>query len=670
MASKVGEVFVELKLKGAKAAKDLSKFKQNTKDAGQAADKTKAKTKQLGRTLKRTGQLAAQAGGRIKQGMKVAGVALAGGVIAAFLFAKAWSASTDELQKAAQQVDSTANELQKLAFAADLAGESGDAVRNSIKQFARLSVDAREKGVTPFSTALFQLGLSLDELDDKTFTEKMGLIGDRLNLIEDDSTRTSLKLRIFGRDGQKIGNTLAGGAKGIKAATDEVERLGATLSKEALKASADFNDESARLAITLTGVKNVIAEELVPAVTRGITVSRKWLLANRDLIAVKLKAFLLGAVKVLETIVPLIQKAADNVVKFVNSLGGFENSLRTVIGVLGAFKIAAAGAFGAAAPWLAGILLAVTAIDALISSMQAARDEARKFAKEKTVTDIEKFGGAFTEDVNLIKTERGRTILALKRQRAIFEAEQKETLKQIQEFEAKDAGQPLALKGEGVAQRRRKEAGFQERVATAERQIESFNRIIQDQFIELKKEQRKAGVERTRREKIATEAGAGRGSVATIEQIKEFQRLGILFTRGKATQGQETRLRQLAKITNLPIPPAKVKDPFADPTGAGAGAGERTREKTPLELVNELTRSGAGAAITNLQPTGPGTVVNHNNFSVNLESDIDIILNGGRELPRDGTMREVAAMLKESAVDAVHEVVNQAFQVQRRQVIG
>jgi hypothetical protein len=396
-----------------------------------------------------------------------------------------------------------------------------------------------------------------------------------------------------------------------------------------------------------------------------ITKFRMWILQNRELIATRLKDFLVSAVKIFRELVPLVSKIVSGISGFVESLGGIEPALKAVTGAFVAFEIVALGVFGAAAPWLVGIALAITALSILTSKAKAAREEVDKFADVKTLSETEIGGGKDIARDKLEQTEQGRTIINLRRQRDEFEQAQekaKAELKRLDEEQDQailrgpatrggDFSRQLAKKGESREQ-------FERDVRSSQTNIEAINRIIDRQTAEFRKDSAAKG----------RAAPAETDDPEKLELIKERQRLAIRFTRGELSKDEMNRFRKLSDELGVKIP-TKVDDPFAAINGGGSKGKKGKPEKTALELVNALTQGGA-TAVSQLQPTGTGTVVNHFNNTLNFNAEVVNNLQAGNDVPRDGTVRDVAEMLKATSTDALSDMVDQAFQMQKRQVIG
>lgn len=654
MAQKVGDVFAELRLKADKAEADLKDFRKQLKGASGDMGKGEKRTKTFGQSLKKLGGQAKKAGGLVAKGMAIGTAAITAGALVAFSFTKRWAEATDTMGKLSSQINITAAELQGLKFAAELSGESGETVTNAIKQFARLSIDAREKGLTPFSTALFQLGLSFKDLDDKTFTEKFGLIADRLNNVDKSALKTALTLRLLGRSSERLGNTIKLGSKGINAATAEVSALGGSLTDEALVAAANFNDEMLRLTTTVTGIKNLIGTRLTPVITRMVTRWRTWILANRQLVATKIEKFLSAAADAAIRLIPEIVSLAESVIGLVDGLGGIEQVLKVAIGGLALFKIAFIAALGPAGPIAAaigGVILLMDTLSARIETAKRKQEELHNSAlRSKTLLDDPDF-----DPKTLTSDAQRKRIQNLDREQKLLK-QQLATRKQLRDAIPKDQSIISKTGNLSFVQSPKALADFDRVTSEIRRDIVQVTQKISsivaaDQARDLRSQAKKSTrseAERKRREPL----------------IREFQKLSPQFVRGKLKGAQLKKFLALAADLEIDIP-KKIDDQFADKKGSG---GATDKPKTAAELIQEALGGGGRLNVGGLVPSGPGTTINHNNFTINLApADIDIIV---KDLPQNASAMDVASKLRDVLRGAVADVVRQTYDTQVRQVVG
>lgn len=143
----------------------------------------------------------------------------------------------DTIDKASQRVGITAENYQKLAYAADLSGVSTANLETAAKKLASS-----------------QPGAALDET----------LI--RLAGITDESKRAEEAQKLFGKSAYNLTPLLNAGSDGIKSMMTECENLGLVISNDGVAAGAQFNDTMTKLKDTAASLGNMLGVQLFPIV--------------------------------------------------------------------------------------------------------------------------------------------------------------------------------------------------------------------------------------------------------------------------------------------------------------------------------------------------------------------------------------------------------------------
>lgn len=308
---------------------------------------------------------------------KAGGVALAGlavvtaGVVA---FAFKWSAAVDDIGKTSRKIGIASDELQKLRFAAELSGASGEQLTTSIRFMLQGMFDARTKGIGPFKEGLDEIGLSVADLEGKNLQEKFGTLADAINLVPDPLDRTAIRLKLLGRQGGvALGELLNSGSKGIKAMTDNAEELGGVIGEKGFKAAADFNDAWTRVKFTFGGLVDTFQSEMVPAITGVMDLVRDFIVANKDLINTKLEEWVGNVVSKLQNInEDDVKKAFKKITDAVELLVKAVKAVLIVVGgLVKGFKFLVDHAGGVAGA-LGVISIAMVALTATVVALGAA----------------------------------------------------------------------------------------------------------------------------------------------------------------------------------------------------------------------------------------------------------------------------------------------------------
>lgn len=362
-------------------------------EVGVDATQANAAAAKLEKRLEKTEKSAVKMG----QGFKNLGKMLAGFAVAAVgagtalfgLVNKATSAG-DAIGKQAKQAGLGTTEFQKLGFAAERSGTNIDTMSRAVRNQSRFMRDASFNAVTPFTKALAEVGLTLEDLQAQTtVTDRLGLIGDALNGVEDEARKVDLAMKLVGEEaGPRLLPLLAEGSKGIRALGDQFEQLGGVISEDAIRQSEEFQDVITNATATVKGLAVELATDLIPDLTDFINTTRDAIKENRDLIRTKVREFFKGLVKVLKDLRPVF----DAVVKGVSLLAQNLDVLIGIVvgkGLVSALMGAAGGftAMGVGANAALGPIGAISgALAVLIPlAIKAGNELGDVLAKDKTI---------------------------------------------------------------------------------------------------------------------------------------------------------------------------------------------------------------------------------------------------------------------------------------------
>jgi hypothetical protein len=191
-------------------------------DASRKFNKAGGSAKAFGKTLKSVGTSFLAVG------------AAAG---AAFVAVDRLATIGDDIGKGAKKIGVTAEEFQKLAFAARRSGASAGNINAAFKRMSSTIFDA-ERGIKESSDALDELGLSVDDLKGKAPERQFSIIAERLNAIEDATTKAALAQDVFGRAGTELIPMIAN----YKSLAAEAEKVGLITNKN-VEAAEKFKDQ-------------------------------------------------------------------------------------------------------------------------------------------------------------------------------------------------------------------------------------------------------------------------------------------------------------------------------------------------------------------------------------------------------------------------------------------
>src|SRR4051812_29392064 len=199
-----------------------------------AIDKTAAVLKRVAAKFKSVGDAINSIG--------IKTLAAGGTLTAPFIAAtKIFADMGDEINKASQRTGIAVEELSALKYAADQSGSSLGDLEVSLKKMSVLITNAREGQKQAIET-LSKLGLTFDDLKDRTPDVQFKVIADNLAKVTGATTKASLAIDVFGKSGTQLLPLLADGEKGLQSREDRASDLGLIFSQEDANAATKFGD--------------------------------------------------------------------------------------------------------------------------------------------------------------------------------------------------------------------------------------------------------------------------------------------------------------------------------------------------------------------------------------------------------------------------------------------
>lgn len=204
-------------------------------------------------------------GQTLGKGLKAAGLAAVAGVGAFAVALKSSIDSIDELNRSAQQIGVTTEELSKLAYAGELADVSLDTLTGALGKLTKAQAEALDS--TSKQAKLFDaLGISVKKADGtlKSSTEVLGDFAEVFKALNGSPEAIAAGFQIFGRSFQELIPLLLEGREGIEGAGAELEKFGGVITTEAGKNADEFNDTLTKLKVQFASIFSQIATQLLP----------------------------------------------------------------------------------------------------------------------------------------------------------------------------------------------------------------------------------------------------------------------------------------------------------------------------------------------------------------------------------------------------------------------
>ena len=292
----------------------------------------------LGSAIGRVGEAAVatgqQIGGLIAPIVAVTGLSVAG--VAAMTVA--WGRFGAELLNTSRAIGISTTALQEMRSAASLVFVEADALAAGVKSLGDTMQDAMYGRNQEALVIMGRLGVRLKLTKDGAVDTEtaFGDLAEAIARIKSPQVQ-GLVARTFGLE--EALPLLQKGRKGVEELRDAVRRTGAVMSGEAIAAAAGFTREMSMLQLSLQGVQNAIAAELIPIVQPLLADLGRWLSANREIIATRIGEFVSGlAAAIREVDWQAVAQGAWDFVAAIKSavdwIGGWQNAIIAVAVVM------------------------------------------------------------------------------------------------------------------------------------------------------------------------------------------------------------------------------------------------------------------------------------------------------------------------------------------------
>lgn len=187
---------------------------------------------------------------------------------ALFGLAKSAGSTGDQFQKMSDRLGVSAKTLSEFSFAAKIGGTTLASVETSFRVLSKRMLDANNnlsEAVRTFDSLNIVIKDSEDNLRgvEEVFLDAV----DAINALGSETEKTALAQELFGRSGTQLLPLIKTQRAGIEALREEANELGAVYSDLDAEKSAMFEDSLTRLSTLLSGIKNTIGLQVIPAFT-------------------------------------------------------------------------------------------------------------------------------------------------------------------------------------------------------------------------------------------------------------------------------------------------------------------------------------------------------------------------------------------------------------------
>jgi hypothetical protein len=234
----------------------------------QAIEKgVKRNVRGLSTIAQRTDQFQQRMGGFFARAQGVIGTYL--GLRAIRVVTSDFANAADAAAKTAEGLGLTVEQYTALKFVADEGGIAMTELGNAMGKLSRRATEA-SKGSKENKKVFKDMGIAVKgsngELKDSLTL--LLEVSDKFKGMKQGSAKTALALKLFEETGAKFVNTMNLGSDGIKNLMEEAKRLGITIDKDGAKKAAAYKAAMLRLSAVFKGIRNRIALQLIPAITK------------------------------------------------------------------------------------------------------------------------------------------------------------------------------------------------------------------------------------------------------------------------------------------------------------------------------------------------------------------------------------------------------------------
>jgi hypothetical protein len=211
------------------------------------------------------------------------GAAVAGMGTALFAMAKTTATSYDQVRKFSDQLGVSTEFLSKHGLAAEFSGIKQETFNKSI-QMLQVRIGEAARDIGQGKDAMEALGVQIRDSNNQLKTSEQILpeLADAFLNMSNATERAEAASKIFGQRGMAMLQMFKDGSAGLSEMTKEAEKFGLVISDKAANNAAEFNDSLTRVTGSLTGVKNAIAEKLLPTFTGLANAFANFIADNRQ----------------------------------------------------------------------------------------------------------------------------------------------------------------------------------------------------------------------------------------------------------------------------------------------------------------------------------------------------------------------------------------------------
>ena len=234
-------------------------------------------------------------------------LAMGAAVVAAsasiFYMVKQSANAADEIKRIAMTAGVSETELQKMGYAAQIAGASLDEVGVGFKFLNKNAQEAAKDASGEVGKEFRKLGVQVKDANGhvRSASDLFLELNQRFQNL-DPGQRAATALKLLGKSGGGLVEMLSESPDKIRQLMSEAEAFGGILSHDDIENLGDFNDGIDRTVSLMGFLRNTIALAVAPEIIGLMNTFREWMVVNKDIIKQNLVGFFLGLTKVLKVV--------------------------------------------------------------------------------------------------------------------------------------------------------------------------------------------------------------------------------------------------------------------------------------------------------------------------------------------------------------------------------
>ncbi len=239
----------------------------------------------------------------------------------------------------------TAQEIQRLEYAAKFAGVSADVLHMALRRLSTSAVDA-SKGGAESNRIFSELGVNIFDGAGKikNSTTLMKDLADAFHRMPDGVEKTNAAVHLFGRSGPDWIPVLDKGRAGLKELGDEGERVGYVMNNENLAAGKKFTELLHELEAIVQGITRSIGTRLIPIFNDLMESVKAWYDANKEVIAQDVAGVVYAMAHAIQMLFKVMYFLVSLVQTLTNSFIGLRGWILLAVAGFLAFNVGTMGA--------------------------------------------------------------------------------------------------------------------------------------------------------------------------------------------------------------------------------------------------------------------------------------------------------------------------------------